>query len=34
VGTKVFGPVSIEIAENKTIRDRFAVAIKKSGGIV
>jgi len=34
IGTKVKGPVCLEIVKNKTIRSRFKSVIKKSGGII
>jgi len=34
IGTKAFGPVSLELVKNKTIRTRFKSVISKSGGIV
>jgi ribosomal protein L14 len=34
IGTKVYGPVCLELVKNKTIRDRFKSVIIKSGGIV
>lgn len=34
LGTKAYGPVTIELVKNKTIRTRFKSVIGKSGGIV
>lgn len=34
IGTKVFGPVCLEVVKNKTIRTRFKSVIRLSGGIV
>jgi large subunit ribosomal protein L14 len=34
IGTKAFGPVTLEIVKNKTIKTRFKSVISASGGIV
>jgi len=34
IGTRTFGPVTLELVKNKTIRTRFKSVISLSGGIV